>query len=29
MNRIPPAVGVFLVFVLACLGLWLLYLIYP
>lgn len=29
MNKIPPAVGVLLVFVLACLGLWLFYLVYP
>ena len=29
MNTIPPAVGVLLVFVLSCLGLWLIYIIYP
>lgn len=29
MSKLPPAAGVFLVFVLACLGLWLLYRIYP
>lgn len=29
MSKIPPAVGVLLAFVLACLGLWVLYLVYP
>jgi hypothetical protein len=28
MNNIPPAIGVFLAFLLSCLGLWVLYLIY-
>lgn len=28
MSKMPPAVGVLLVFALACLGLWLLYRIY-
>jgi hypothetical protein len=29
MKSIPPALGVLLMFVLSCLVLWLLYLIYP
>lgn len=29
MSQIPPAVGVLLVFLLTCLGLWLVYVIYP
>lgn len=29
MNTIPPVVGVLLLFMLSCLGLWVVYLIYP